>query len=148
MWKFSSRRAGFERTGVELSLAWEVHGDPVSDNYTPDEASAAELWSIWRDQYPGDRVGISWFVRGDNVAEFAPFSGVTGSDFLAYFTWPVDAEGTPLRWTDLPVIDKLWDADHTDKGGFIQQHSGWKPSPFQQEMDVALIERVLSGAEG
>jgi hypothetical protein len=30
------------------------------------------------------------------------------------------------------------------KGGFIQEYSGWKPSPFQQEMDVALLERVLN----
>jgi hypothetical protein len=147
MWTFSSRRSDFEQT-VDLRLAWEVTGDPVSDYYTPEESSAAELWSIWRGQYPEDRLDIAWFVRGDNVAEFAPRAGLgaSGDDFLTYFTWPVDTDGNLLRWTDLPVEDKLWNSVGANKGGFIQEHSGWKPSPFQQQMDVAVIERILGGS--
>lgn len=147
MWMFSSRQADFKRSEVKLWLGWEVRGDPISGDYTPDEMTSAELWSIWRSQYPDDRLDIYWRVRGDNVAEAAPFSEGNREHFLTFFTWPVDPEGTPLRWTDLPVADKFWDADHADKGGFIQQHSGWKPSPFQQQMDVTLLERILSGSE-
>lgn len=142
MWTFSSRRGGIERTS-DLCLRWEVHGDPVSDDYTPEEASASELWSIWRRQYPGERLPIHWFVEGDGTLEGAPHSELGGSDFLTHYTWPVNAEGEALRWTDLRVVDKLWNPQSAAKGGFIQEYSGWKPSPFQQEMDVALLERVL-----
>lgn len=139
---FSSRRADFTRT-IELQLYWEVHGDPVSDDYTPVETPAAELWAAWRRQYPGDKLRIYWSVQGDGLFEAAPHSGSGDSDFLTYFTWPEDAEGNRLRWTDLPVVDKLWNPQSAEKGGFIQEFTGWKPSPFQQEMDVEMIERVL-----
>lgn len=145
MWTFLSRRSGFEKE-IELTLYWEVHGDPISDDYLPEEVSAAELWSMWRRRYPDEKLRISWFVEGDGTFEAAPHSGLGSSDFLSYFTWPVDGDGNPLRWTDLPVVDKLWNAKRASKGGFIQQYSGWKPSPFQQEMDVAMLERVLNGS--
>lgn len=146
IWHFKARSNGFERS-TELRLGWEVHGDPITDDFTPEEASAAELWTRWRNQYGGDRLRIYWTVRGDNVAEHIPFDGqgVGGEDFLTFFTWPVDADDQPLRWTDLPVEDKLWNSSRADKGGFIQEHTGWKPSPFQTEMDVELIDRVVSG---
>jgi hypothetical protein len=143
-WTITAKASGVEFS-TELRLGWEVLGDPVSDDYTPDEISAAELWSIWRRQYKGERLEIWWFVRGDGIAEFAPFSGqgIGGENFLSFYSWPVDADGTRLRWNDLPVEDKLWNNERADKGGFIQEYSGWKPSPFQSEMDVALIERIV-----
>jgi hypothetical protein len=145
MWTFSGKQHEFERT-TDLWLAWEVQGDPITDDYTPSEVSAADLWSMWRQQNAGERLPILWMVRGDGIGELAPFlgGGGLGQDFLTFYTWPVDAEGERLRWTDLAVEDKLWDNERADKGGFIQEYSGWKPSPFQQEMDVALLERVLN----
>jgi hypothetical protein len=143
-WSITAKASGVEFS-TELRLGWEVLGDPVSDDYTPDEISAAELWSIWRRQYKDERLEIFWLVHGDGIAEFAPFigQGVGGEDFLSFFSWPVDSEGTRLRWTDLPVEDKLWNPERADKGGFIQEYTGWKPSAFQREMDVALIERIV-----
>jgi hypothetical protein len=55
---------------------------------------------------------------------------VSGDDFLPYFTWPVDADGNRLRWTDLPVDDKLWNGERADKGGFIQGVLGLEAEPF------------------
>jgi hypothetical protein len=145
MWAFSGKQHQFERT-TDLRLGWEVQGDPITDDYTPSEVSAYELWSMWRGQNLGDRLAIRWMVRGDGVAELAPFlpRGGLEQDFLTFYTWPVDADGERLRWTDLAIEDKLWNSERADKGGFIQEYSGWKPSPFQQEMDVTLLERVLN----
>jgi hypothetical protein len=36
--------------------------------------------------------------------------------------------GERLNLLTLPVVDKLWDHTHADKGGFIQSATGWKPS--------------------
>jgi hypothetical protein len=54
------------------------------------------------------------------------------ADFLTRFTWPVNtATSEPLNWLKLPVIDKHWNAERTDKGGFIQEATGWKPAILQ-----------------
>lgn len=128
-----------------LALRWEVHGDPISDNYDPAETSAAELWATWRRRYPGDRLSIYWSVRGEGIFESAPgFGGVLGEDFLTFYTWPRDSAGRPIRWADLPVMDKRWTPDRADKGGFVQEHTGWKPSPLQTQMDVAIIARLTA----
>jgi len=45
---------------------------------------------------------------------------------------PVNAKtGEPLNWFALPVVDKRWNTRRADKGGFIQEHTGWKPSVLQ-----------------
>lgn len=71
-------------------------------------------------------------------AEAAPFEG-RAYDFLTYYSWPEDDAGVPLRWTDLPVLDLVWNKRRDDHCGFIQEPTGWKPSPLQQTMDVAAI---------
>jgi hypothetical protein len=148
---FESRRNQFERT-VELVLAWEVSGDPITDDYLPEEIDAPELWRMWRQQNPGSHAEISWYITslGDNkVFEGAPFQDDISyrkpgdPDFLTYFTMPIDEDGEPVTWTRLPVLDKLWRPGQPDKGGFIQEASGWKPSPLQLRMDV---DRIASAA--
>lgn len=84
---------------------------------------------------------ILWFVfspDGEGIFEAAPFSRSDPEqrDFLMYFSWPEDENGDRLRWTSLPVRDKLRRPDHADKGGFIQELTGWKPSPLQRLADV------------
>ena len=56
--------------------------------------------------------------------------------------WPVDAEtGDELDWLALPVVDKLWNSKRGDKGGFIQEATGWKPSILQPHVFLpALID--------
>jgi len=141
-----NRKYGFERTG-SIVLLWEIEGDPISDGYSPDDIDAAELWTHWRRTVPGSVVPIHWYVEGPGLGtfEFAPFQGVDPDlgDFLTHFTWPVDDGGEPIRWTNLPVADKLWRPGTAHKGGFIQELTGWKPSPLQELMDVARIERAI-----
>lgn len=141
---------------VELELSWELDGDSITDDYLPEETSAEELWDLWIERYGRDSMPISWFVRsrGDKVGhfEFAPPSLIPqvkdlGTDgdrgFLAYFSHPEDPEtGEPLRWTRLPVVDRLWEGSRADKGGFIQQATGWKPSPLQTHADVRIIAQA------
>lgn len=55
-----------------------------------------------------------------------------------------------LRWFDLPIEDKAWNREAIENGadwngGFIQEHTGWKPSALQPTVDLAFIERVLRG---
>jgi hypothetical protein len=45
-WRFNSLESGVEFE-MPLSLYWEINGDPITDDYTPDEISAEELWNIW-----------------------------------------------------------------------------------------------------
>ncbi|AGJ59507.1 MULTISPECIES: hypothetical protein [Streptomyces] len=47
--------------------------------------------------------------------------------------------GEQLNWLRLPVVDQGWHATADDRGGFIQQATGWKPSPLQPTMDVRQI---------
>lgn len=83
-WTFTSR-AGYERTG-SLWLYWEVHCDPVSDDWYIDEISPEELWRVWLTRYPRDEnaeaiygpgaFGIHWFVEGSGTFEGAPFRDI------------------------------------------------------------------------
>src|ERR1051325_2635279 len=45
-WHFKSKSSGVEYA-IELALRWEVSGDPITDDYSPDEIEASELWSMW-----------------------------------------------------------------------------------------------------
>jgi hypothetical protein len=144
---------------MQLSLYWEIEGDPITDDYTPDEISANELWDRWVERYGKDIMPIMWLVHGDAKSEFAPpslqpqlkeiLSGRNLEDhtdgFLAYYPWPVDVTtGERLRWSSLPVEDKLWRPGSANKGGFIQEATGWKPSPLQSYADI----KVLAAAAG
>lgn len=148
-WTFSSRY-GYERTTV-LSLYWEVNGDPMSDDYEPEEITADRLLMKWARKYCPDPsvdpwAPIYWFVSGYGVFDAAPFqreyqpSDPTG--FLRHYGWPVDERGERLQWSRLPVVDKLWHPSghgrhyQANKGGFIQEATGWKPSPMQDRVHV------------
>ena len=54
------------------------------------------------------------------------------TNFLDYYSSPIDCEtGEKLNWLALPVEDKLWNSKCQNKGGFIQEATGWKPSILQ-----------------
>ena len=132
-----------KRWECSLSAYWEVAGDPISDNYTPDEISAPDLLALWakryRREHKGGLVPIHWFVQSDaGQFETMPFAynhfggKYQLEDFLHFYRWPVHAvSGQPLNWLSLPVVDKLWNEQGGDKGGFIQEATGWKPSILQ-----------------
>ena len=126
-----------------LSAYWEVMGDPISDDYTPNEISARDLLDLWVKRHSSEckdgLVPIHWFVRSDpGKIEGMPFAydHFRGKyhleDFLHFYCWPTHVvTGEPLRWLSLPVVDKLWNEQRGDKGGFIQEATGWKPSILQ-----------------
>lgn len=131
----------------------------MSDDYLPEETSAEELFNIWarkvdkNDLYSKALgkpwVSISWGVwakEGPMGAEYAPFGNELAEDpprenFLTFYTWPIDAEtGERLNWLRLPIPDKLWRPGQAhNRGGFIQEHTGWKPSAFQQVVNLDVL---------
>ncbi len=65
-------------------------------------------------------------------------------DFLSFFTWPVHSvTGERLNWLTLPAVDKLWDPRRADKGGFIQQATGWKPAILQPCVFLPSLTSIL-----
>lgn len=145
-WTFRSRQySGVERT-TPLHLSWEVSGDPITDDYTSDEISAQELWDKWFPEYAKDGTAkIYWSVGGDGTFEAAPFSvhGRPYEHFLSIYTWPVHTDTEePLNWARLPVRDKVWNRKRADKGGFIQELTGWKPSPFEPVFHAETIAKA------
>lgn len=161
-WTFRSRVSGYERT-VPLALYWEPDGSPLSDDYTPDEADAHELWRMWVKRYGAKyhqerpelykpwNVPIYWFVTSvgeGGVFEAAPHQDLPDDfplreDFLTHFTDPVHATTEePINWARVPVLDYGWNAKQADKSGFIQEATGWKPSPLQRVMDVRQVARA------
>lgn len=151
-YKWRNKTSGYDFEG-ELHLSWEVNGDPISDDYAGDEISAADLLREWAKRYypearaetiygPG-AVKIHWAIAGEpfEAAPFSPEVEVRNEDdFLTYFSWPVHAEtGERLNFNTLYVRDKEWNERRWDKGGFIQEATGWKPSPFQPVMFVPTV---------
>ncbi|MYT39010.1 hypothetical protein GTY66_23655 [Streptomyces sp. SID8356] len=62
---------------------------------------------------------------------------------MYHFTHPAHAEtGELVNWLRLPVLDLGWGTERADKGGFIQEVTGWKPSPLQPFMDVQQAARA------
>lgn len=144
-WNFSSLVHGFDgaRTEQSLELGWYLNWDSISDDYTTDEITASKLFSMWLGKI-GDveDLPIRWIVWG--VSEGAPFvSDDDDEDFLTYYTWPEHSEsGERLNWLTLPVQDKAWNALRGDKGGFIQEVTGWKPSALQRNVHLPTLLRA------
>ena len=138
IWTVKSLRSDYEWEG-ELLAYWEVNYDPISDDHTPQEISAEELFNLWvdkvKEKYPNELIPILWCVASKGKFEFMPFqfqSYELGQDFLTHFTWPISKETSEhLNWLALPVVDKLWNDKRADKGGFIQEFTGWKPGILQ-----------------
>ncbi|MGW6842275.1 hypothetical protein [Streptomyces sp. NPDC054958] len=149
-WTFRNRQGGPGRT-TWLEMGWEVSGDPISDDFTPDEITAEDLWNRWLSEYgKTEPAKIYWFILGHGTFEAAPFAphNPMDEDFLTHFTWPVHSEtGEKLNFLRLPVRDKLWNDKRGDKGGFIQQRTGWKPSPLQPFCDAETIAKA-AGVSG
>lgn len=151
-WTFESTGPGDGRT-CKLAAYWGVSRDSISENYPPAEYPARVLLEKWaRDvlrAFPDGMIPISWFVVGDMILEFMAIQhdplGVK-RDFLTVFTWPENPDtGELLRWTSLPVVDKFRDAERGDKGWFIQEATGWKPSILQPFVYLpALMNRPLA----
>ena len=157
LWKFHNRRSGYAPDPGPARWLWEINGDPISDNYTPEELDAIGLLRAWVKRYyphpaaerlygPG-MVGISWFIEIAGMFESADCTADVYRDdqetFLSHFSHPQhDNSGEPINWNRVPVADKLWDRTHDDKGGFFQTATGWKPSPLQPAVYVPGVLRA------
>jgi hypothetical protein len=155
-WTWQNLESGHDFTD-ELVLYWEANGDPISDDYGPDDASAGQLFGEWQrwlesrdgwsEKWQKPYVDISWSVTTPQHAgtfELAPHQALDWlqghEDFLSFFTLPEHVDtGERLNWLRLPVLDKLWREGRADKGGFIQEATGWKPSPLQPYVNVDTL---------
>lgn len=157
-WTFTARRGGHTFT-EELVLYAEPDGSSMTDDYLPEEADADQLWREWVDRYAvtyhqkhPDRyrlgeVPIYWYVTRPSfsgVFEAAPFApNVLSEHFLTHYTNPMNPEtGERINWMRVPVLDRGWNKTTADKGGFIQEATGWKPSPLQPTMNYLSIGRA------
>lgn len=140
-WRVRSLASQYEWEGP-LVACWEAHLDSISDDYVGSECDAVELLHKWAGHadkaHPDGLIPIFWFVDSPGQGKFEgmPFqfsrSARPCEDFLTFYTWPVDpASGEPVDWLALPVADKCWNNSRSDKGGFIQQATGWKPGILQ-----------------
>jgi hypothetical protein len=153
-WKVRQRASGHEMI-ANLTAYWEVHGDPISNDYTPDDMRAEDLLTLWVSRYGSKAerglIPIYWFVSASDAGlfELMPFQYqhhpelAARENFLTHYDWPVDPKtDARLNWLTLPVMDKQWNGQHAAKGGFIQEATGWKPSILQP---FVVLESLLQG---
>jgi hypothetical protein len=139
-WKIVDRRN--EDRGIHpLELEWYLNWESITDDYRQSEITAQELMNMWLKKMGDEEdVKISWMVSV--VSESAPFTD-EDEDFLTHYRWPMHAEtGERLNWLTLPVQDKAWNETQADKGGFIQEVLGWKPSPLQRTLHLPTLLRA------
>ncbi len=151
-WTFHSLQSGYENR-CNLSLYYEVHFDPMSDDYDPadpNDPDATALFRMWTKK-PGVRrddgaVPIYWFVDSTDSGplEAAPYvvseEVAPSGDFLAHYSTPLNAATRrPINWLRLPVIEKAWRPGQANKGGFITESTGWRPSPLQPSVPLAAL---------
>ncbi len=132
-----SRISGCESQGV-LIAEWEVCCETMGDDYLPSEIRAGDLFLLWAKRmmkdYPDGLISIEWFVSAEGTFERLPFQyDQRGSrrEYFTFFTWPKNVAGRKIDWDTIPVQDKKWNAKTADKGGFIQEATGWKPTIYQ-----------------
>lgn len=157
IWKYRHRQDGTLHES-KLEAYWEVELDPLSDKYTPRVINAHDLFCEWKEkilkEFSNGLIPIHWFVinEEEEIFEGMPFqfehlhseSIFTDDNFLTTFTWPVNKDTREhLNWLTLPVVDKLWKHERADKGGFLQQYTGWKPSIFQPYLYIPTFSRTI-----
>ena len=140
-----------------LYADYELELSALSDDYTPHEITAEDLFQEWipyaLKTFPTGIIPIYWSLAGtDGIHDRMPglLLGPEGSyhrhhDLLCVFTHPIRVDtGEPLRWTHLPVRDEQWNSKRWDKGGFIQEATGWKPSVLQSFVLIDLLIGTFS----
>lgn len=139
-WSFKLRTNGYEET-VAIWLHPEIYGVPMLDDFLhlngEDQLAIYLAWimAAKADLWKADAVPIYWSIRGEGIAETAPFTQEPYGDenFLTFYSWPQDVEtGEALDWfSDLPVQDTRY-PDFADA-------LGWRPSPLQATAPLRSI---------
>ncbi|MCW2898517.1 MAG: hypothetical protein JWO67_782 [Streptosporangiaceae bacterium] len=149
-WTFQSRLTASE-TRCDLVLYPELDcSGMVDDVYELDAQGQFEEYVQYLERrHPewltADAVPVIWSVHSGwtgGVFEAAPFTawgdGVSWGNFLARYTWPVDAiNGEPLDWYQLPVVN--------DRFPEFAKALAWTPSPLQPTCPLASILRSRNG---
>lgn len=139
-WNFQSKMDGSPCKDVRLELEWSVpEAAYFSDNYLPEDIGAGELLERWAKEHAGIRtLPIHWIITAPEILEKAPFCG-EDEDFLSFYTHPW-VPTRLLNFAELPVKDQTWRiGEDRGKAGFIQEATGWKPSPLQGSMDLGTV---------
>lgn len=80
-WDFKSTKYGpaADRSRQALTLGWSLPADHLSDDYTPLDKDADELFSMWLEKVDasGD-IKIDWWIP--ELGELAPFQDTEGHD--------------------------------------------------------------------
>jgi hypothetical protein len=132
-------------------LTYELPGDSISDHYSSTEVGAFTVYKEWRDYLRGGAapgyLPITWYVDGAAIFESADPTRVgSGDHYLDHYSLPADpATGRPVALIDLPVHDKRWTPEWSDKGGFIAEATGWKPRPLQTYVDLKPLHEMAYG---
>lgn len=142
-WDFRGIKYGpdADRKRQALILGWSLDFDSISQDY-PDDTPAREIFRAWLGRLPEDaeNVAVNWWIP--TMGESLPFLG-EDEDFLTFYSWPTHSDtGEKLNWLKLPVEDKVWNAERTDPGGFVQEVTGWKPSAFQRTVHLPTLLRA------
>lgn len=149
-------KSGYQHTAIALELVFEPDLATISDNYTPDEISAHDLFRIWANKAEeqfGDIVPIYWYASGDGIFEQAPHCHASKvlsekydsrkEDLYAYYTRPVHAETSePINWSRVPIPVGTWapGGQHLSKCDYIVNATGWMPSPLQPSVSLAFLK--------
>lgn len=155
LWRVENLKSDYGWEDV-LFAAWEVALDPISDDYTPEEINAHDLFKLWvrqvQKKYPDGLIPIYWFIQSSErgLFELMPFQfkhnpeTLYSQDFLSFFNHPVNViTGERLNWLTVPVIDKLWQPGRANKGGFIQEATNWKPNILQPSVYLPALTQIL-----
>lgn len=148
-WVFRTLGSGHERR-ADLFLYPEVECSSMVDevHYLDGEGQFEEYVQYLERRYPqwldADAVPIIWSVRSrglGGINETAPFQKEfvpTWGDFLAHFTWPVDAKnGERLDWYRLPVVNERFPE--------FAEALAWTPSPLQPTCPLSSILQSRAG---
>ncbi|MFF1320643.1 hypothetical protein ACFVZZ_14595 [Streptomyces chartreusis] len=170
LFTFRSRESGYAYRQELVLAASPAIGD-VIDADVRGAQSALVLWPLWAadahlyherwpDSFRPGEIPISWTVMTrpgteGGIYERAPFhpderrlpglpmADEPTEDFLTFHTEPLLADNEErMNWLRLEVLDRAWNETGADRGGFIQEATGWKPSPLQAIMNVIDVARA------
>jgi hypothetical protein len=101
----------------------------MSDDYAPTEISATDLLARWalavRRVYSNGLVPIYWFVEGPGRGKL---------------------ERMPFQYNHLKAAGAApEDSNGADKGGFIQEATGWKPAILQAFVHLQTLVATRDG---
>ena len=144
------RNPGHPRVG-HMCAHYELWYDPITDDYSPKDTSARDLYERWRkhvvnsDRYD-DMIPIYWYVSGPGLFESHPYLShsykLDGYD--EHFTDPRRTDGQKFDWDDLPIIRKRWNTDEkVVKGGFVEELTGWRPQSHQMWVSFDEINQLV-----